>query len=362
MGSGIFIGMFFLTVKTKAVSLSIIPFFVLMVFFSTVNAGSWDFSLNREEIISQDPPVRWGLSAINACGAWKITKGSEKIVVAVIDSGIDFAVDLLNNQIWINNGEIPGDSKDNDGNGYIDDLHGWDFWDDDSSSTVGTGINYHGTFVAGIVASSLDRSTGTGGVAPNVKLMDLRVLDGRGHLYINNWGNLVEAIEYAVENGAKIINLSIYPTLTPPEFVHTAIKEAVQRGVLVVGIAGNGGDNVQHFGRWKEVLTVGAIDKGGNPWGYSNHGLTVDVVAPGVDILSVVPGGRAERHSGTSFAAAHVAGAAALVLSIRSNIPVCELKEILQQSATDLMGAGYDPQTGYGLVNVEKALKIAQSD
>jgi len=308
-------------------------------------------------IIGEGDFYRWGLLAIGAPGAWSSSKGSEEVVVAVIDSGVDFSVDPLRDARWFNEDEIPGDHRDNDDNGYVDDISGWDFQDFDSSSAKGTEINYHGTFIAGIICALYDSATGIGGVAPGVKIMDLRVLDGKGQLYTTDWGKLVGAIDYAVNNGADIINLSIYSTLKPPGSVRSAIKRAVEENVLVVGIPGNSGNEVQYFGQWEEILTVGAVDRDKRPWNYSNHGTEVDLVGPGVDVMSIVPGGEVEKRSGTSFAAAHVTGAAALILSKNPDLSAYEIEYLLKNSAKDMLDSGYDPKTGYGLIDVEGALR-----
>ncbi|MBS3789012.1 S8 family serine peptidase [Candidatus Bipolaricaulota bacterium] len=338
-----------------------ILFSIIVITQATVIYGEEQVTFERStEPLSHNPQLRWGLAAINAHKAWQKTRGSQEIVVAVIDSGIDHSIAPLKDKIWVNEEEIPGDDVDNDNNGYTDDVTGWDFWDEDSSSLSGSPINYHGTFVAGIIAGSLDNSTGAGGVAPGVRLMDLRVLDNRGQLYTKDWSKLVKAIDYAVDNGADVINLSIYSTQIPPDFVHQAIRRAVNEEVLVVGIPGNGGEEVRYFGQWEEVLTVGAVDKDGTPWNYSNHGSSVDLVGPGVDVLSLTSKGEMERRSGTSFAAAHVTGAAALVLSVEPELFVDRMREVLRDSARDLFEPGYDSKTGYGLVDVEKALSLVE--
>ncbi|MBS3789275.1 S8 family serine peptidase, partial [Candidatus Bipolaricaulota bacterium] len=313
-------------------------FIIVLITQATAMAGvKQDFFGKSMETLLQSSSVRWGLSAINAPKAWETTMGSDEIVVAIIDSGIDRSIAPLNDKFWVNEEEIHGDNLDNDNNGYIDDITGWDFWDGDSDSRSGSPINYHGTFVAGLIAGSPDNSTGTGGVAPGVRIMDLRVLDSKGQLYTKDWSKLVKAIDYAVDNGADIINLSIYSTQMPPAFVHQAIRRAVNEEILVVGIPGNGGEEVQYFGHWKEILMVGAVNQDGSVWNYSNYGSSVDLVGPGVDVLSLMPEGKTEIRSGTSFAAAHVAGTAALVLSVQPDLSVVELTEIIKESAKDLL-------------------------
>jgi len=245
-------------------------------------------------ILPPGASLRWGLSAIHAPQAWQVTQGSEDIVVAVIDSGIDRTIPALADRMWHNPGEIPGNGRDDDGNGYVDDVYGWDFRDGDPDSLSGTPIHSHGTFVAGLIAAAFDAATGVGGVAPQVRLMDLRFLDSRALFYSSDWRKLAAAIDYAVDNGARVINLSIYARLTPPEYVHAAIRRAVAHGVLVVGIAGNEGkDKIGYFGKWPEVLTVAAVDRYGRVARFSNRGPEVDLAGPGVQVVSFAPGGSA---------------------------------------------------------------------
>jgi len=306
--------------------------------------------------------LRWGLSAINAPEAWQVTLGSEDIVVAVIDSGIDRSIPALADRMWRNPDEIPHNGIDDDGNGYVDDVYGWAFRDGDPDSLSGTPIHGHGTFVAGLIAAAFDAATGAGGVAPRVRLMDLRFLDSRALFYSSDWRQLAAAIDYAVEEGARVINLSVYAKLTPPAYVRDALRRAVAHGVLVVGIAGNDGtDRIGYFGAWPEVLAVAAVDRYGRPARFSNRGPEVDLAGPGVQVVSFAPGGELITGSGTSFAAPHVAGTAALLLSLHPDLGLEELVELLTGSAVDLDAPGPDPATGAGLVDAGAAISQAVS-
>ncbi len=306
--------------------------------------------------------LRWGLSAVHAPQAWQLTQGSDDIVVAVIDSGIDRTIPVLADRMWRNPDEVPGNGIDDDGNGYVDDVYGWDFRDDDPDSLSGTPIHGHGTFVAGLIAAAFDAATGAGGVAPRVRLMDLRFLDSRALFYARDWRKLAAAIDYAVDNGARVINLSVYAKLTPPAYVRDALRRAVAHGVLVVGIAGNDGtDRVGYFGKWPEVLAVGAVDRNGRPARFSNRGPEVDLAGPGVQVVSFSPGGELVAGSGTSFAAPHVAGTAALLLSLHPDLSLEELVELLTGTAEDLDAPGPDPATGAGLVDAGAAVQVAAS-
>ncbi len=301
----------------------------------------------------------WGLSAVRAPDAWKLTQGAEEIVVAVIDSGIDRTIPALADRMWTNPNEVAETGRDNDRNGYIDDIHGWDFRDGNADSLVGTPLNWHGTFVAALIAASLDAESGAGGVAPKIRIMDLRFLDSRGLFFQSDWPKLARAIDYAVDNGARIINLSIYAKMEPPVIVRQALQRAAREGVFIVGIAGNDGVRVGCFGRYPEVFTVGAVDEHGQPGSFSNWGPEVDIVAPGVRVLSVYPGGNVRTGSGTSFAAPHVAGTAALMLSVNPELTPHDLRVILQQSAACLGRAPGDLYTGAGAVDTAAAVGIA---
>ena len=305
--------------------------------------------------------VQWGLAAIRAPAAWRVTSGSAEVVVAVIDSGIDYSIPELAAVMWRNPGEIPGNGIDDDGNGYVDDVHGWDFRDDDPSSLEGTPIYWHGTFVAGLVAATYNPLFRTGGVAPGVRIMDLRFLDSRGLFYTRDWEKLIRAIDYAVENGARIINLSIYSRVIPPAGVRRALQRAVEAGVLVVGIAGNTGARVGYFGRWPEVVAVGAVDEGGRVAAFSNRGPEVALVGPGVGVVSQGPDGFPKTASGTSFAAPHVAGVAALLLSIRPDLSPAELLGFLRATAKDLGEPGEDQGAGAGLVDAAAAVEAVRA-
>jgi len=312
-------------------------------------------------VLPSQAALRWGLSAIHAPEAWQVTQGSEDVVVAVIDSGIDRTIPALADRMWRNPGEIPGNRRDDDGNGYVDDVFGWDFRDGDPDSLSGTPLNGHGTFVAGLIAAAFDAATGAGGVAPRVRLMDLRFLDSRALFYTSDWRKLAAAIDYAVASGAQVINLSIYAKITPPEYVHAAIRRATARGVLVVGIAGNeGGDRVGYFGKWPEVLAVAAVDRYGWPARFSSRGPEVDLAGPGVQVISFALGGEPTSGSGTSFAAPHVAGTAALLLSLHPDLSLDELVRLLLDTAEDVASPGQDEATGAGLVNAGAAVARAR--
>jgi subtilisin family serine protease len=302
-----------------------------------------------------DISFRWGLKKIKAPQAWEMTQGLDDIVVAVIDSGIDHSHISLAGRMWINQDEIPKNNMDDDNNGYIDDVYGWDFRDNDNDSLRGTSIHWHGTFVAGLIAANVDPS-GIIGVAPQIKIMDLRFLSSNNYFWESDWDKFIEAVNYAVDNGADIINLSIYSYKTPPPDFHQAIKRAIEHGIIIIGIAGNNSSSVRYPGKYDEVIAVSAIDETDRLASYSNFGPEVEIAGPGTDVSSIVAGGGYGRSSGTSFAAAHLTGTIALLLSLHPDLSLAQLRDVLAHSSHDLGSPGRDEKFGYGLVNAANAL------
>jgi subtilisin family serine protease len=297
----------------------------------------------------------WGLERINAPEAWRTTQGNESVIVAVLDSGIDRSHPSLEGRLWSNLGEIPHNNIDDDQNGYVDDIHGWDFQDGDADSLSGTNIYKHGTFTAGLIAA-LSNETGIAGVAPNVVLMDVRILDSGNRFKYREWPQLTSAIYYAMDNGADVINLSIFSNERPPNTFHQAIIEAVEAGIIIVGATGNNSSSVQYPGKYNEVIAVSAIDKDNQIAIYSNSGIETEFAAPGSDVESLLPNNGFGTSSGTSWATAHVSGAVALLLSHRSDTSLDHIRQILRNSIADLGEAGFDKYFGYGLIDAAAML------
>ena len=318
---------------------------------------------------------QWGLKRIGLGAAPPPAPAGAPVIVAVIDSGLDyFHPDLRGDSIWRNPKEIVN-GKDDDGNGYVDDVIGWDFADNDNDPFDFTG---HGTFVAGVIAASPLNGAGVLGVNPNVQIMPLRVMNSIGRAYSTR---TAAAIYYAVQNGAKIINLSLaVPQLSVSE--KRAVDYAAGKGVLVIAAAGNDGRDVKDYSpaSLENVITVAATDPQDRRAGFSNFGGAIDIAAPGVDILSLrarqtdfmlfagvkgykpganfvgAPENRYYRADGTSFAAPFVAGVAALILSARPTLTAAEVRRMLLQSARDIDQPGVDGNTGYGLLDAKAAL------
>ena len=301
-------------------------------------------------------PTSWGLICVDAPKAWTITHGSEDVVVAVIDSGIDWSVSQVAEALWTNTDEIPGNGRDDDQNGYVDDVHGWDFRDGDGGPLTGTSIHPHGTVVASIIAAR-PGEVPIVGIAPGVRVMDVRFLDSTNSFRSTDWGRFAEAIEYAVDNGADIINLSIYANGRPPTAFENVLRYAMSQGVIVVGITGNeGASDVMYPAKYDTVLAVSAVTESGLLAAFSNRGPGVDLCAPGESIPVLTKGGIVSTYSGTSFAAPHVSGILALILSAEPGITAERAVSVLRSSAKNLGPDGHDDLYGDGLVNALTAL------
>lgn len=219
--------------------------------------------------------------------AWNITQGSSNIVVGVIDTGIDINHPELKNNIWVNTGEIPNNNIDDDSNGYIDDVNGWDFYNNDNTVFDEKDSDKHGTHVAGIIGASLNNS-GVVGVSPKVKIMPLKFIGPYGGDTIG----AIKAIQYAKNKGVKILNAS-----WGGGDYDQALKDAIESSNSIFVAAAGNEDNNNDINKMypagfdsSNVLSVAALDNQGDIAGFSNYGMnSVHVAAPGVDILSTVP-------------------------------------------------------------------------
>jgi len=319
-------------------------------------------------------PLNWGLGSFQSTfgigieRAWKISRGNRKIVVAVIDTGADYTHPDLVTNLWRNPGESGFDALgrpknkngvDDDHNGYIDDEIGWDFVDQDNKPYDTHG---HGTHIAGIIGGNGQHKIH--GVSPNVSLMILKYYNPNG-TGESNLMNTVRAINYAVKNGARIINYSAGgPSFSAQEY--KAIQRAQAKGVLFVSAAGNEKQNADTFHYYPtsytldNILSVTAIDKKGKILASSNFGpRTVDVAAPGKNIISSSPNKGFGPMTGTSQATAFVSGLAALIMaaSPQKNISFRTVKKIIINSGRKLKTLIKRTTTGR-MVDATKAMEF----
>jgi hypothetical protein len=274
------------------------------------------------------------LDAINAPEVWNQNITGNGIVVGVVDSGVDYTHPDLDDNIWRNAGEIAGNGIDDDRNGYIDDIRGWDFVSSDNNP-MDMSFKGHGTHIAGAIAAERN-NFGITGVAPNAKIMPVRVLDASVYGEPNN---VAAGIRYAADNGANVINLSLGNEFVPSNVINNAIQYANNKGSVVVMAAGNSGVDqpvypARNAARWG--IAVGSIDINGSmDYGSNRAGSTpLDyVVAPGVDIYSTTPYNTYDTLTGTSMATPHVAGVAALVLNANPTLTPAQVEHILTTTA-----------------------------
>jgi subtilisin family serine protease len=269
---------------------------------------------------------------IDAPAAWSVGIGSRAVVVGIIDSGIDYTHPDLAANVYVNPGEIPGNGIDDEGNGFIDDLHGWDFVNDDADPYDDNG---HGTHVGGIIGAVGDNDLGVVGVNWRVSLMALKFLRADG---LGQTSDAIAALDYASFNGARVTNNS-WGGGGQSQALQDAIAAAGSDGVLFVAAAGNNAfdnDRVPLYPSSYDlpnVIAVAATDDRDRLASYSNWGRTTVLLgAPGTAVLSSIPGGFYEPKSGTSMAAPFVTGAVALLESLEPGLEVDAIVQRLTDS------------------------------
>lgn len=294
--------------------------------------------------------VPWGVSKVEATQAWAQNGvDGAGVVVAVVDTGVDYNHPDIDDNIWMNDGEISGNGIDDDGNGFVDDRYGWDFagWnfefrpDNDPMDEIG-----HGTHVAGIIAAERNGRYVVG-VAPKARIMAVKVFTAAGYATART---VADGILYAASNGADVINLSL-GTYYYSRAMEEAVKYATSRGAVVVAAAGNDWWDLPSYpAAYEDVISVGSVDSSNERSWFSNFG-KIDLVAPGSSVESLQMDGRTVVYSGTSMAAPHVCGVAALVLQKNPSFDARQVRQVLESSAVDLGKPGKDFYFGSGLVN-----------
>ncbi len=321
------------------------------------------------------------LKQINADLAWTFSSDAKDITVAVIDTGIDLNHSELKDNIWKNDMEIPDDNIDNDGNGFVDDIYGWDFVNNTNDVGIKISRGYktyavnHGTVVAGIIGAVGDNKEGITGVTWNVKLMSIRAINSQGE---GNTYDISRAIYYAIRNKADIINLSFVGNENDP-ILADAIRKASNANIAIVASAGNEinpGINLDESPRYpvcydfnkNTVFGVGSVNDKNILSVFSNYGTNcIDILAPGENFISTqayypslydFQTKYGINLSGTSLSAPLVSGAIALIKSIDKSLTNQEIYQILKNSAKNIgfINFTYRKQIGAGLLDVNKAL------
>lgn len=292
---------------------------------------------------------------ISAVEAWKITKGSRAIKIAVIDTGVDYNHSDLSKNIMINTAELNGaDGIDDDGNGYVDDIYGYDFGNNDNDPMDNHG---HGTHCAGVIGAS-HNGQGIMGVNANVQILPIKFLKDNGSGTLEG---AIKAIEYAIVRGVDVMSNS-WGGSGNSEALKEMIIKAKDAGILFIAAAGNSNANNDRTMTMpagydvENIVSVGALDAKGKRAKFSNYGKkSVHVFAPGVDIYSTVQGNKYKKMSGTSMACPHVAGIAGLILAHEPNLSFKDIKE--RMMSTSIKTDELSNFTVSGYVDAYKALK-----
>ena len=294
---------------------------------------------------------QWGQNMISAPAAWSAGYFGAGVTVAIVDSGVDITHPQLRNRLYVNTREIPGNGIDDDGNGLIDDVSGWDF--DGNQPTVSDSAG-HGTHVAGIILAEHGLSN-VKGIAPAAKLLPLDFMNAKGE---GNIGDGILAIQYAASQGARVINAS-WGGSPCSVTLNRTISDLAAKGILFVAAAGNSGVDLDQLPEYPAAfinlnqITVGASTSRDYTAGFSNFSYKfVQIFAPGASILSTYPGNRLASLSGTSMAAPFVAGAAALLMSANPSATVMQVRAALLNSVDK---GGFAAST-QGRLNVPRAL------
>ncbi len=330
---------------------------------------------------------QWYLEQIHAQEAWDTETGDGSVVVAILDTGFDLDHPDLKQNVWINTKEVAGDGVDNDHNGYVDDLNGYDFIDEDGSPIPDqvngfedTAVS-HATVIAGIIGGEGNNGKGIAGINWDVQLMSVRILDSNG---IGDSQSAYKGVKYAIKNGADVINLS-FTGFDLDDFLSAGIEEAYRAGIVVVAAMGNAepgintddqaiypscyGEDADHD--W--ILGVAATDTHDEKAFFSNYGaICTDISAPGEEIFSTVyqdddwetlsQGYYQGGWSGTSMASPMISGAAALLKSAYHSLTPDDIKSILRLSVDPVISTGDAVgKMGAGRLNLSNALAIAPS-
>lgn len=333
---------------------------------------------------------QWGMKDIGVEAAWNINRGNNKITVAVIDTGVDYTHEDLLPNLWRNTNEIPNNNIDDDKNGYVDDIVGWDFISNDNkpydlaATSIGELLNGgnpgHGTHCAGNVAATGGNGKGVSGVAPNAQIMILRFIGNEG----GTTADAVKSIHYAVDNGAKILSNSWGSEGEDPNeaaenlALRESVKYAEDKGTLFIAAAGNGHQGAGYNNDTDpkpaypasyendNIISVAALDSSNNLGSFSNWGIkSVDIGAPGVKVFSTTVGNNysdtvidllGATWDGTSMACPHVAGAAALYWSVNPNKTWKEVKTAILNSAKRIPTLEGKVSSN-GKLNVENLMK-----
>ncbi|MFH0905602.1 MAG: S8 family serine peptidase [bacterium] len=297
---------------------------------------------------------QWYLRTTKVNSAWEATVGVGSTAIAVIDTGVDMSHPDLVGRLWTNNDETPSNGIDDDHNGYTDDYYGYNFMDNNANIAD---VHGHGTGIASIIAATANNSQGLAGINWNAKIMVLKALDSLGG---GDFDDVAQAMRYAVDNGAQVINMSFGSDVSSAVLA-SAADYVISRGVPMIAAVGNkSSSQVYYPAAYPQVVAVTAVDQNNQHPNFANTGSAIDISAPGTNIVMAGPtaSGAYVVGDGTSFAAAQVTGIISLMLARMPSLSVQQIDNILRTTA-DPIGYGSDKAIlfGAGLVNADKAVR-----
>lgn len=315
--------------------------------------------LLKKTLTPNDPSfnasTQWGLYQINAPTAWNVSTGSSSVVVAIVDDAVEITHPDLSPVIWTNTGEIPNNGIDDDGNGYIDDVNGFDVADSDNDPNPDSPVSSydHGTHVAGIAGAASNNNIGVASIGYGISLMAVKSTTSASavtHGY--------EGVVYAVESGADVINMSWGGSGSSTTY-QNIMSWAYGQGVVLIAAAGN--DNVSstfYPAGYNNVISVASTTTGDAKSGFSNYGSWIDISAPGSAIYSTVPNGGYAYKQGTSMASPMVAGLAGLMLSLNPGLTPADIETCILTTADNIDAANpsYIGDLGAGRINAQAAM------
>jgi subtilisin family serine protease len=311
-------------------------------------------------------PNQYNVLITQAEQAWDVVTGSSNIVIGMVDDAVRLDHEDLAPNIWVNTGEIAGNGADDDGNGYIDDVYGWDAADNDNDPNPPASANdnnfSHGTHCSGIAAAATDNGVGVASVSFNVSLMAVKIAADA----TEDLTGAMQGVEYAIAAGADVISMS-WGGGAPSATEQAVFDVAHNAGIALVAAAGNDNtDALMYPASYAHIISVGASDDADLRAGFSNYGDSIDVMAPGVNIWSSVATTTSSYffYDGTSMACPYVSGLAALMLSLDPNLTPTRLEQCLKETADniDALNAGFAGQLGAGRVNAFQAVMCVPSE
>ncbi len=285
---------------------------------------------------------------------WKISKGSNNVLVGILDTGIQTSNNYISHSIYTNDNEIIN-GKDDDGNGYIDDVNGWDFYNNDSTVYDDYLYDYHGTYITSVISSS--HGNKIAGIAPNIKIVPLKFMNGTS----GDVNDAIKAIEYAHSIGVRIINCSWDSTNYNQLLEETMRKYS---DILFICSSGKYKNDLSKVPTYpacfdlNNVICVTAINNQGEIYEFAGYGPMADVAAPGCDILGIYPDEDISFASGSSCATAYVTGIASLIKSVNYNLTSTEIASILRMGTSQVEDL-HNLVGSNGIINAYKCIKIA---